>query len=110
MTERWVTPTEALEILLAAHEPQELGRSSLHELLVAAALDVQAQQRFRVRCAQVEAPIRELDAETVGVIHAERAVCVGRFRELESRGRILDLAVDLAACGKPLHSLPYERG
>jgi hypothetical protein len=44
MTERWVTPTEALEILLAAHEPQDAGAR------LNAGLQGLQTKRLRLRC------------------------------------------------------------
>src|SRR5690242_14881682 len=70
---------------LAAEQREELLGAPAHQLLVAPALDVQAQQRLRVRAAQIEAPVREVDAEAVGAVDRERARRVACLR-LRDRG------------------------
>ncbi len=71
---------------LAAEQLEQLGRLCRISCCVAAALDVQAQQRLGVRRAQVEAPIGELDAEPVGVDRRRaRAACTRPRRSCERR-------------------------
>src|SRR5512134_699545 len=63
---------------LAADQREQLGGLFAHQRLIAAALDVQADQGLGVRRAQVETPAVEFDAHAVGVVDALRTRLVLR--------------------------------
>src|SRR6476620_11043910 len=57
---------------LAADQRQRFPCFAAHQHFVAAAFDVQADQRLGMRRTQVEAPLLELEAHAVGVIDGSR--------------------------------------
>ena len=56
---------------LGFQQPEQLGSFRLHELDRAASFDIQANQRFGIGGAQVEAPIRKFEGNAIGAIECQ---------------------------------------
>src|SRR5690606_973327 len=93
--DKWGTPRRAL-----SDNPGNLRRPYLEQRSVGTRLDIEPQQRFRVRGPQVEAPVAEIHAQPVDRLHLRIAAGeVIRDPLLHGPG-VGDGEVDLARTGK----------
>ena len=68
-----------------------------HQRVIAASLDVHAQQRFGIRAAQVKAPFAEIHAEAVATIDFMGQAGIVRLHPFEYRAGIGNLCIDFSA-------------
>src|SRR5690606_25325578 len=81
---------------------------AFHQSVVATALHVEADHRLGVRHAQVEAPVGEGHAHTIGVIDVQRLPFVELQHPRDHHLRVVDTAVDLAAGGEALNAFIHQ--
>src|SRR5690606_35830791 len=95
---------------LPADLREQLVRLRAHQRRVAAALDVEPEQRLGIRGAQVETPVVELDADAVDVLDPLRTRRVLLLDAPHRRRGVFDAPVDLAARRKERHPFLDELG
>src|SRR5258706_15495627 len=89
---------------------QQLVGLVAQELHRAAYLDVEPYQRFGIRAAQIEAPIRELEGHTVGPIEDDGLRRIACFEGRDGRLGIGNPKIELAADRKQSDPLVHQLG